>query len=73
MTMRKQSKLIELYFDARTGAITDDAGRTYTPDQARTITQHQKYRCNLAFARLAENDFDVQTTQNYYCEPAGRA
>ena len=59
-------KFIELYLSPKSGEITDDAGKIYTPDEARAVAMTAPYRCNLAFARLVQNDFDMAATMAAY-------
>ena len=63
--------MTELYFSPQTGAITDDNGREITAEQARdlwnaVVEQGEFIPCNIAFARLVRNGFDVAETLKDY-------
>ncbi|MDX1698992.1 MAG: hypothetical protein R3250_00170 [Melioribacteraceae bacterium] len=46
--------------------IIDENGEEYTVAEAKNMWETFDLDCNLAFARLVENNFDLDATKAYY-------
>ena len=64
---------IDLYLDIDTGNITLEDGSIVSMEAAKKLWDQCKFDdCNLAFRRLALNDFDIEVTRADYREMEAR-